>query len=384
MRRAMQDERKLDVFIPGYIKDLVPYPPGKPLEELEREYGIKNAIKLASNENPLGPSPKACKAVEEALGKLHRYPDGSSYYLKNRLAARFDVSPGQIVLGNGSNELIEFMVRVLIRPGSEVISSEPSFLVYRKAVQAVGGINVVIPLKDNRHDLRAIKGAVTEGTRIIFLDNPNNPTGSVIDSEDICAFLAVLPDNIVVVFDEAYMEFVRNGATRSGLEFLKNDRRVVTLRTFSKAYGLAGLRIGYGIMDAALAGYLERVRQPFNINSLAQAGALAALDDDEHLDKTLKATWEGLDFFYKALDELGCTVLPSHANFLLVDVHSDAKKVYDDMLRHGVIVRAMNAYGFPRHIRITMGLPYENERCVEALRQVLANRQGGENNVQTA
>jgi histidinol-phosphate aminotransferase len=370
----MQDEKRMqDIFIPEYIKSLVPYPPGKPLEELEREYGVKDAIKLASNENPLGPSSKALRAIEEAMRRLHRYPDGSAYYLKNRLAERFGVSPGQIVLGNGSNELIEFLVKVFVRPGCEVISSAPSFLVYAKAVQAAGGKNVIVPLKDNHHDLDAIRKAITSGTRIIFLDNPNNPTGSVIGRSGLDAFFSMLPADIIVVMDEAYMEFVQGGATPSGLEYLKDGGRVVTLRTFSKAYGLAGLRVGYGIMDAALAGYLERVRQPFNINSLAQAGALAALDDEEHLNNTLKATWDGLAFLADGLAGLGCHALPSHANFLFVDVHRDAKMVYEAMLRQGVIIRAMTAYGFSEHIRITAGLPHENERCLMALKRVLTD-----------
>lgn len=370
----MQDKRLTSyIFIPDYIKNLVPYPPGKPLEELEREYGVRDAIKLASNENPLGPSPKALKAIEKAMGKLHRYPDGSAYYLKNRLAERFGISPDQIVLGNGSNELIEFLVKVFVRPGCEVISSTPSFLVYAKAVQAVGGKNVIVPLKDNHHDLDAIIDAVTVDTRIIFLDNPNNPTGSVIGRRPLDVFFSKLPDDIIVVMDEAYMEFVQGGATPSGLEYLKDDSRVVTLRTFSKAYGLAGLRVGYGIMNAALAGYLERVRQPFNINSLAQAAALAALDDDEHLNDTLRIIWNGIAFLTDGLTGLGCHVLPSHTNFLFVNVHRDARMVYEAMLRQGVIIRAMTAYGFHDHIRITVGLPDENERCLVALKRVLSD-----------
>ncbi|MGB9712782.1 MAG: histidinol-phosphate transaminase [Dissulfurimicrobium hydrothermale] len=371
----MTDKRCTDgVCIPGYIKELVPYTPGKPIEELEREYGIKDAIKLASNENPLGPSPKALKAIEEAIGRLHRYPDGSSYYLKNRLAERFGVSPAQIVLGNGSNELIEFLVRVFVRSGCEVISSAPSFLVYTKVVQAAGGKNVIVPLRDGRHDLGAIRAAVTPETRVIFLDNPNNPTGSVIYRSELDAFLHALPNEVLVVMDEAYMEFVQGGVTPSGLEYLeRGDGRVVTLRTFSKAYGLAGLRVGYGIMDPVLAGYIERVRQPFNINSLAQAGALAALDDKEHFNNTLKITLDGRSFLAERLAGLGCRVFPSHTNFLLVDVHRDAKMVYEAMLRQGVIIRAMTAYGFPDHIRITVGLPYENERCISALKLVLTD-----------
>ncbi len=357
--------------VPKYIKSLVPYPPGKPLEELEREYGITGSIKLASNENPLGPSPKALRAMEKAVRGLHRYPDGSSYYLKNRLAEIYKVGQDQIVLGNGSNEVIDFLIRVFVDQESEVISSDPSFLVYRKMVQATGGNNVLVPLKDDRHDLDAILRAVTPRTRIIFLDNPNNPMGTVIRKKDFDRLLNALPENVLVVLDEAYMEFVTDTDTPKGHEYLDSDRRVVFLRTFSKAYGLAGLRIGYGVMDPEVATNLEKVRQPFNINTMAQVAALAALDDREHLEASCKVTWEGIDQLTKGLTKLGCRPLPTQTNYVMVDVGKDAKKVYEAMLRKGVIVRSMASYGFTTFIRITAGTQQENKRCLNALEQVL-------------
>ena len=357
--------------VPEYIASLIPYPPGKPLEELEREYGIRDPIKLASNENSLGPSPKAQEAMRNAISSVHRYPDGSGYYLKERLTRLLGVSFEEIVIGNGSNELINLLIRVFIRPGYEVITSDPTFLMYHKMVQAVGGNNVVIPLSGYCHDLEAISQAVTPRTRLIFLDNPNNPTGTVIHSEDFDVFLQGLPDHLLIVMDEAYMEFVRDEQTPKGVKYVKQDRRVVALRTFSKAHGLAGLRVGYGVMDREVAQYIERVRQPFNVNSMAQVGALAALDDNQHLKKTVDMVWQGMDFLTKSLEDLGCRVMPSETNFMFVDISKDAKTVYENMLRQGVIVRAMNAYGFPNHIRITVGLPEENARCIEALRQAL-------------
>lgn len=360
-------------LIPGYIKDLVPYPPGKPIEELKRELGIEKVIKLASNENPIGPSPKAIEAIKGALNNLHRYPDGSSYYLKERLSEKLGVTSDHLIIGNGSNELIEFLVGLLIRPGMNIIVSEPSFLIYKKAVQAVGGESITAPLK-LRHDLKSIKKLVNPSTRLIFLDNPHNPTGTVLYREEFEGFLRDLPDHVFVVLDEAYMEFVSSpSSTVQGLDFIERDPRVVTLRTFSKAYGLAGLRIGYGVMDKELATYVERVRQPFNVNSLAQIGALAALNDMEHFEKTLEVTRKGKEFLTEKLTALGCKVFPSETNFIMVDLGREARGVYEAMLRDGVIIRPMNSYGFSQYIRITVGLPEENEMCIESLSSALSN-----------
>ncbi len=365
-------EMEIEKYVPDYIANLVPYPPGKPIEELERQYGVKNPIKLASNENPLGPSPKAVEAIRKATTNLHRYPDGSAFYLKKALAEKFQISSEEVVIGNGSDELIDLLIRVFIQPGDQCVTSHPSFLVYKKRVQSVGGQNIIIPLKDFHHDLTNISRNITDSTRLIFLDNPNNPTGTVISKDDFDKFLRDLPNHILVVLDEAYMEFCKNTNTPQGIEYLNKDPRVVTLRTFSKAYGLAGLRLGYGIMDKRVTAYIERVRQPFNVNNLAQQGAIAAIQDTQHLRKTIENTDTGMLTLTNGLTSIGCKVYPSNTNFLLVDTHLDAKAIYEKMLRKGVIIRSMDAYGFQSFIRITIGLPEENELCLKALREVIA------------
>ncbi|MDR2551265.1 MAG: histidinol-phosphate transaminase [Desulfobulbus sp.] len=360
--------------VPQHIAAIVPYPPGKPMDELEREYGITNAIKLASNENPWGPSPKAVAAIGDMLHNLHRYPDGSSYYLAEAVANWIGAAPEEIVLGNGSNEVIEFLVKAFVGCGDAVITSHPSFLMYQKFVQVRGGDNVVIPLKEMDHDLEAITQAVTTRTRLIFIDNPNNPTGTLIGRERFARFLAGLPESVIVVVDEAYVDFVDPDQRIDILGFIRNPERipaVVSLRTFSKAFGLAGLRVGFGVMHRQMAALLHRVRQPFNINLPAQAGALAALDDREHYDATLRGTAEGRAWLSKTVAELGCRPYPSHTNFFLIDVGGDATRLYEAMLYKGVIVRSMKAYGYPEFIRITVGTAAENQRFVSALGECL-------------
>lgn len=367
-------EGKKTMRVPDYIAEIKAYPPGKPLEELEREYGISDSIKLASNENPLGPSPKAVSAIMDRLGYLHRYPDGSGYYLIQRLAKKLRVLPDQVVLGNGSNEIIELLTRTCLEPGDEVISPFPSFLMYGIIMQAAGCVNKVAPLKDLKNDLEAMADLINSKTRMIFVNNPNNPTGTIVSRDSFERFLDRVPGDVIVAVDEAYIEFARKPDCPEGIDYLDSGKTVVTLRTFSKAYGLAGLRIGYGIMPADLANYLNRVRQPFNTNALAQAGALAALDDDEFFVKTLDLTQSGLKYLYGELDRLNIRYYPTETNFFLIDVAVDAKSVYEKMLRQGVIVRAMTAYGYPNYIRLTVGLPEENKRFVNALEKVLCER----------
>ena len=364
----------MPIPVPSHIKAIVPYPPGKPMDELEREYGIRDAIKLASNENPWGPSPHAVRAIKEMLHNLHRYPDGSSYYLTEALAGWTGARPDEIVLGNGSNEIIEFLVKAFVTKGDQVITSHPSFLMYQKFVQVRGGGNVVIPLRDMAHDLEAIRAAVTDRTRLIFIDNPNNPTGTLIAREDFHRFLAGLPPEVVVVLDEAYVDFVDPAERIDILECLRHAETlpaVVALRTFSKAFGLAGLRVGFGVMHREIASLLHRVRQPFNINLPAQAGALAALGDREHYDHTLRATAEQRRWLQETVAGLGCLPYPSHTNFFLINVHGDAARLYEAMLHKGVIVRAMQAYGFPQFIRVTVGTAEENQRFATALQACL-------------
>jgi histidinol-phosphate aminotransferase len=361
----------MGIRVPDNIAKLKPYPPGKPLEELEREYGISGSIKLASNENPLGTSPLAIEAIRDHLENLRRYPDGSGFYLKQKLAQRLGIEESAIVLGNGSNEIIDLLIRTFVQPGEEVLMSQPTFLVYQLMTQAVGARAVQVGLKSLAHDLESMVEAITANTRLVFLDNPNNPSGTVINPEEFENFRQMIPKDVPIVLDEAYIEFADPGATISGLEYLNGEPPVVSLRTFSKAYGLAGLRIGYGVMPTALADYVNRVRQPFNVNSLAQVAALAALGDEPFLEKTQRMVGEGLTFLYEELAKMQIRTLPTQTNFFLIEVGYDARKVYEAMLKRGVIIRAMNAYGLDDHIRISVGRPEENQRFIVALKEVL-------------
>ncbi len=353
------------------IEELVPYPPGKPIEELERELGISGSIKLASNENPLGPSPLAVQAIKDKLHTLHRYPDGSGYYLKTKLSETYGVPFDQIVLGNGSNELIELVLRTFLSPGEDVIQAFPTFLVYEKMVRAIGGRMNSVRLSDFKVDLKEISRAVTPETKVIFICNPNNPTGSAIFKEDMRNFLNKIPDDIVVVLDEAYIEFASDKAVASGLELLNEHPLLVVLRTFSKLYGLAGLRIGYGFASARVIDYMNRVRQPFNANALAQAAATAALGDFVFVSRTQRVVREGLDYLYHSVENMGLEYIRTHTNFFLIKVPMGGEKVYELMLKEGVIVRSMASYDLPDYIRINAGLREENERFVKTLRKVL-------------
>lgn len=362
--------------VPEYIENLVPYPPGKPIEELERELGIKDSIKLASNENPLGPSRKAIKAIEGALRGLHRYPDGSCFYLRERLSSVLGVSPEMIILGNGSNEIIELLVRTFLTGGDEAIMADPSFAVYPLVVQACGGRAVRIPLDgDLRHDLKRMGEAITERTRIVFIANPNNPTGTIVREGELREFLNSIPDNIIVCIDEAYYEYVRSRDFPTTLEYIKEGRSVLLLRTFSKIYGLAGLRIGYGVARADIVEYMNRVRQPFNVNLLAQVAALSALDDRDHVERSRENNIQGLEYLFGEIQGLGYECVPTEANFFLIKV-GDGEGVYRALLREGVIVRPMRSYGLGEYIRVTVGLPEENRRFVEAFSRVTARGKG--------
>jgi histidinol-phosphate aminotransferase len=351
-----------------HISTLVPYPPGKPMEELEREYGISGSIKLASNENAWGPSPKAVEAINEAMQNLHRYPDGSCYYLAQSLSEKLGVKPEEIVFGNGSNEIIGLLIAAFLQPGEEAITSHPTFLMYQKLVQVQGGVNTVVELTESmNHDLKAILGAVSAKTRMIFFDNPNNPTGTIIDKDAFASFMEQLPDEIIVVLDEAYVDFVAPELRIDALAYIRDGKPLAALRTFSKAYGLSGLRLGYGIMGPEMADYLNRVRQPFNVNSLAQVGGNAALLDEDHYQMTLQKSRDGIAWLSKEVEKLGCRPMETHTNFFLIDVKGDGKKLYEHMLHQGVIVRPMQAYGYPNYIRITVGRADENQRFVKAL-----------------
>jgi histidinol-phosphate aminotransferase len=355
-----------------HILGIAPYEPGKPVEEVERELGIHDAIKLASNENPLPPSDKVQKAVVDALATLNRYPDGSGYYLREALARRHDVTGAHIVLGNGSNELIEMVVRAFLRPGEEAVIPHPSFVVYPMVVQATGGIRVVVTLKDYRLDLEGMSRAITPMTKMVFIANPNNPTATIVTRDEVEAFMARVPPRVVVVFDEAYWEFAQGPDFPDALQYMREGRKVVVLRTFSKAASLAGLRVGYMVAHPDCVSLINRIRAPFNVNTLAQVAALAALEDGAHIVECMRMIEAGRAYLAEEFGSLGLTFAPSRANFLLVDVGRNAVDVYQRLLREGVIVRPMTSFGLENALRVTVGTPEENRRLIKALRKVLA------------
>jgi histidinol-phosphate aminotransferase len=352
------------------IASLTPYSPGKPIEELERELGIQKAIKLASNENPLGPSKKALEAVEKVLTGLHRYPEGGGVALREVLADRVKVQPSQVVLGNGSNEIIELLVRSFMQPGDEAIMADLTFVVYQMIVKAAHGSPVRVPLHNGSHDLETMASRLTPKTRLIFICNPNNPTGTMVNRGQVDAFLRKIPDEVITVFDEAYYEYVTDRSFPDSLRYLGQGKNVAILRTFSKIYGLAGLRIGYGLTTEEIAGILNRVRQPFNTNRLAQVAALAALKDDDHVRRSLEVNKEGKAMLCDAFQEMGLQFLPTQTNFIYVDVGRPGQDVYSRLLRYGVIVRHIEG----RYLRVTIGLPEENRQFIEVLKQVLLGK----------
>lgn len=356
--------------VPEYIRTLVPYAPGKPVEEVEREYGITGSVKLASNENPLGPSPKALEAIREKMHQLHLYPDGDCYYLKSGLAAKLAVRAEHLIFGNGSNELIELAVRTFLKPGDEAIMAHQAFVVYRLVVQAAGGICQIVPLRDYQHDLLGMARAITPKTRMIFLANPNNPTGTIYRKKEWERFLDQITPDVLLIVDEAYFEYVTESDYPNSLGYHAPERNILTLRTFSKLYGLAGLRIGYAIGRNEIVDLMQRVRQPFNVNAAAQWAALAALDDNDHVKRSLEVNGEGMRYLTAEIGRLGLEQIPSAANFVLVRV-GHGQKVFQELLKRGVIVRPMEAYDFPHHIRVTIGTKAENERFIECLKEII-------------
>jgi len=356
----------------SFLKTLPTYQPGRPIEEVARELGLPSdsIIKVASNENPFGPSPLAVAALHKAIPGVNLYPDGNAYYLKQKLADKLGVEPANLVLGNGSNEIIEFVAHALLGPGTNVVVSQYCFAIYPIVARMSGAEVVTVPAKNYGHDLPAMLRAVTPQTRIVFVANPNNPTGTLAAREDLIKFVNDVPDNVLLVMDEAYIEFLGDPVDLIPLIRLGARKNLILMRTFSKIYGLAGLRIGYGIGDAELVSTLEKVRQPFNANLLAQVAALAALDDEEHVGRTRANNFAGLDFFAKALRQLELEYVPSHANFVLVKV-GDGQKVFNAMQKLGVITRPMGGYHLPEWIRISIGTRAENERCLDALTKSL-------------
>lgn len=351
--------------------ELKPYIPGKPVSETERELGIQGCIKLASNENPLGPSPRAVEAIQKAAATIHDYPDGGAFYLRRRLADYLGVAPDALIFGNGTNEVIEMIIRTFVRPDESVVFSEHAFIVYTLASMAAGVSCKRVPTKNLRADLNATLGCIDTTTKVIFVDNPNNPTGTYVSRSEVERFLKAVPEDVVVVLDEAYFEYPTADDYPNGLNYLAERERLLVLRTFSKAYGLAGVRVGYAVGHPTLIEFLNRGREPFNVNTLGQEAALAALDDTAHVEKSVTMNREELNRLYLALDERRLKYTPSQANFVLVDFEQDAQPIFEKLLRQGVIVRPVANYGLPHHVRITVGTPEQNTRLLSALDAVL-------------
>jgi histidinol-phosphate aminotransferase len=360
----------ISLAAPG-VQKLSPYQPGKPIEELERELGLNDIIKLASNENPLGCSPRVLTAVESGLSELSLYPDGNGFVLKKALADFYRRPLGEITLGNGSNDILELIGRAFLKAGDEAIFSQHSFAVYPLVVQAVGATGVTVPAQRWGHDLPAMAGAVTERTRVVFIANPNNPTGTWVEERELDAFLMAIPDNVVVVLDEAYGEYVEEGYLPDGLQYLDRYPNVIVTRTFSKAYGLAALRIGYAFAHPDITNVLNRVRQPFNVNSLALRAAVAALGDQEFVSRSRVQNALGMKHITEGIREMGLAFIPSRGNFVSIDLRREGMPVYEALLRKGIIVRPVANYGMPNFLRVTIGAPAENERFLASLRAVL-------------
>lgn len=365
----MTDFKKL--ALPG-VQELQPYQPGKPIEELERELGLTNSIKLASNENPLGASQLVQDSLADVLPELARYPDGSAYLLKNRLSEYLGVRTESLTIGNGSNDVLELMARVYLSPDNESIVSQHSFVVYPLVTRAIGAKLTVISAKNYAQDLDATLAAISSKTRIVFIANPNNPTGTWVREKALVNFLDQVSEDVLIVLDEAYFEYVDEPDYPDGITLLKKYPNLVVTRTFSKAYGLAALRVGYAVSHPDIADLMNRVRQPFNVNSMSLAAAYTALDDQEHVQKSVALNRQGMRFLESACDEMGLGYIPSVGNFLTIDFERDAAPVYDALLHEGVIVRPIGVYEMPNHLRVTIGLPEENERFVQTLKRVLS------------
>ncbi|MFT5470405.1 MAG: histidinol-phosphate aminotransferase [Verrucomicrobiales bacterium] len=353
------------------LRDLVSYEPGKPIEDVARELGLKpeEILKLASNENPLGPSPKAVEAMKAAAEVAHIYPDGGGWKLRNAIAEKFGLERENVVIGNGSNEVIELVGHAFLRPGNNIVVADHAFVVYKLMAKLFGAETIEIPDPGFVHDLDAMAAAITPETKEVFIANPNNPTGTLVGQDAIERFMDRVPDHVIVVFDEAYYEFLEEPPDT--LKFVREGRNAIVLRTFSKIQGLAGLRIGYGLAPKPLADVLQKCRQPFNANAIAQAGALAGLQDDDHQNRTREMNRVGLRFYEEELPKLNLEFVPSFANFVMVNV-GDGDRVFTEMMKQGVIIRAMRSYKLPDWVRITIGTAEQNRRCLEVLKNVIA------------
>jgi len=357
------------------VLDIKPYKPGKPIEEVKRELDLKTVYKMASNENALGPSPKAMRAIKKALPGINRYPDGSCFYLKKALAKKYRLRPENIIVGNGSDELFVLAMLAFIEPGDEVIVAEPTFLMYKLDAQLFEARVVSVPLKAFRYDLAAMKAKITSRTKLVFIANPDNPTGSYVTRKEVEQFLKDLPDNVIVIFDEAYFEYVEACDYGDCLRYL-NRGNVIVCRTFSKAYGLCGLRVGWAAGSREIIAYMNQVRDPFNVNQLAQVAAEAALTDTRHVEKSRRLVSDGRKYIYAELKAMDLFFVPSVTNFILINIGPESAAVYEKLLRRGIIVREMTAWGLPNFLRVTIGTKKENQLFVKALKTILFSKKG--------
>ena len=353
------------------ILQFQPYIPGKPINEVKRELGLKSVIKLASNENPLGPSPKAIQALKKGIKDIFLYPEGSGILLKQKIAKKADLEPFNVILGDGSDELIEIIGKTFLSPGDEIIVSEGAFIRYKMAGELMEARIITVPMNNYTHDLAAMKKAVTARTKIVFIANPNNPTGTYVTKKEVAEFYEGLRDDLIVVFDEAYYEYVTAEDYPQTLPYMKQGRNIIILRTFSKIYGLAGLRVGYGLSTAEIISYMERVRPPFNVNSLAQAAAEASLDDTRQVSRSRKLVREQKKYLYRELSRRHIAYIPSATNFVLIDLKKNAADTGRKLLEAGVIVRPMGEYKLDNCLRVTIGLPAENKRFIATLQKLI-------------
>ena len=352
------------------ILNIKPYKPGKPIEEVRRELGLKDVIKMASNENPLGPSPKALSAIKKYLNNINRYPEGGCFYLRQALSKRLKVKPEQIIFGNGSDELITLALRAFVNEGDEVVVAKPTFLIYEIASKIQGAKIKSVPTRYFKYDLKAMKDAVNKNTKLVFIANPDNPNGTYVAKYELEAFLKDLPSQVIVFIDEAYFDYVQERDYPSGLDYI--SKNVIVTRSFSKSYGLAGLRIGYGVSKPEIIKCMDSVREPFNVNSMAQVGALAALKDKKFLSRTKKLTQDGKKFLYSEFGKLGLRYVPSVTNFVLFEVGNDADNICKALLKKGIIVRNMKAWELDTFIRVTVGKEKENKRFIKELKKAIS------------
>lgn len=353
------------------ILDLKPYIPGKPIEEVKRELGLKEVVKLASNETSVGPSPLAVEAIKKEIENINLYPEGSSRLLREKLAYKLNLDKEMIIVANGEDDIIDLIGMAFINEGDEVITGEITFPAYETAAKIMGGKIILVKLKDYIYDLEGITRRINERTKIIFICNPNNPTGTTVTREEVTSFMEKVPQDVIVVFDEAYYDYVEDKNYPNSLSYVLEGKNVIVLRTFSKIAGIAGVRIGYGIAKPELISYLRRVVNPFTTNRLAQVGALASLDDEEHYRKVLRSNQKGKKYLYKKLKELGLFYFPTETNFIFVDLKENAEVIFEKLLRKGIIIRPGETWGCPNFIRVTIGTPYENKKFILALKEAI-------------